>query len=1049
MAKEIDIETVIGSVQEDPKENNTKIQLEDTKSPSDNINNVSESIDVETIVKEYDEGTMSEGFDNSYDVAKTGKITKTFKKDVDQVNEDSVERILDQTEGGPDTQVPAERTTTYNEIVEGEEKVLDDIIDIDADGKFVFKMAPESEIEHLEKVFGLLNKGELQKNQGSINNFLRNTSNELFDVADYTDVFDINIQKKTMTIDELESLAAEIGQDEIYFKIREVREKGGSLNQAQIVRGMWEVILLNTKAMNLRAKIIGGKATEIDEENYKRLITQRSYVRQTIGNEVGDAARIINYQKASPEYNAQLSKENRKYLEELEKELADGSMTLRTFAMFEQELLPYQRNIFKKQVKEYLAKPKADKKKKFSFRHMTTEFFMNSLLSAPITHLANIAGNAAWNTLRFAEYAALAGQESIAGGYYKAIGLPYERTTHFNEFMSSMASLPAGFFHGGIAGAKTVLKGKPLDGMDKVDLLRNRTLSSDLLPEGYENSVTGLMIDAVGYASRSPTTALAAEDEFFKAMIGRMELDRIARKKYNQAIRDGFTHEEANLMYMRTRRLPSPEVRAEVMELAREATFTRQLPEGFFRNMQNTMNTPELKAFVPFYKTLVNISLETAARIPGIHYFEPRTRAILRGNDEAKKRMVYVKLASGTSLLTATMMYTQPFAGEDASFFITGAAPRDKDELAAFRRKNYREYSIMVRQKDGSYKAYDYRRIDPFGQIMGMSADYAYTVTRPGVDSTSEDVTAAAFGLLNGAMNFIEDQPITDGIEVLNIFSSLQGGDASEWFAENFGNIAGKLVNFYYGTYMNPMSALDNQLKQMEGQGPQDYRPTSDQIYEFNEQGDIVGNKRQLGVLEVNYGTGKMGKVAEGVYKVLNKIHGKGTDSLTIFGTKMPGPEVKAFSFSRSYQEEDSYLDDVMDYYSFYLPSLPRKRNGYLLTRDEYDKIIIDLNEIKIKSVYGSGKVTFKEELEFLFRNEDWNILAKGEDTQDYRTPAEQRKKAHDMMLSVYKTYESAAVEIYDNLYPERRGQKTREQTNEEYGTIEVGANPMMTTQPE
>jgi hypothetical protein len=554
-----------------------------------------------------------------------------------------------------------------------------------------------------------------------------------------------------------------------------------------------------------------------------------------------------------------------------------------------------------------------------------------------------------------------------------------------------------------------------------------------------------------------PTTLLSAEDEFFKAVVGKMELAKIARRKYNQALKEGFSQEEANTMFMRTMRKPNEQVKKQVKELAREGTFTRELPPGFFKNIQDFMNAPEVKMFVPFYKTLVNIGLETWSRTPIINFLEPRTRLILKGNDEAAKRMIKVKMMSGSAMLFGTAQFTYGNRGESDSFFITGAAPTDPGELEAFRRKNYREYSVMVKQKDGSYIAYDYKRLDPFGQIMGMSADYAYTMSRPGIDSDSEEAMEMFVATLNAGMRFIEDQPLTDGVEILNIFSSMQGGDASEWFANNWDKVVTSAHDFYIGTYTKPASALQNQIKQMGGQGPQDYSPTSDQIYEYNEDGDVIGTKPfyPLGEsmpyfgMDVDYATGEFGRLIAAFHKARNRLTDTGTDRLTLFATPMPGPEVGARSFTRSYREQDSFLDDTMNFYAMYLKMPRRIINGYRLTREEYDKILRDMNSVTLNSEFGAGKTTFVEELERLFRNEDWKLLAGGEDTADYRTPTEQREHAYKQMDAVYKKYYGAAIQIYEATYPRRAGQKNRILQEEKYGQQNIGSNIFSSTQPE
>jgi len=42
----------------------------------------------------------------------------------------------------------------------------------------------------------------------------------------------------------------------------------------------------------------------------------------------------------------------------------------------------------------------------------------------------------------------------------------------------------------------------------------------------------------------------------------------------------------------------------------------KDLPDGVLKKMQSTLNIPEVKLFVPFYKTITNIFLESSKRNP-------------------------------------------------------------------------------------------------------------------------------------------------------------------------------------------------------------------------------------------------------------------------------------------------------------------------------------------------------------------------------------------------------------------------------------------------
>ena len=62
----------------------------------------------------------------------------------------------------------------------------------------------------------------------------------------------------------------------------------------------------------------------------------------------------------------------------------------------------------------------------------------------------------------------------------------------------------------------------------------------------------GTMLEYFGTAVRFPGRMLVAEDEFFKGVLFQMELERLATKRFNKALSDGATKEQAEDLYLRT-----------------------------------------------------------------------------------------------------------------------------------------------------------------------------------------------------------------------------------------------------------------------------------------------------------------------------------------------------------------------------------------------------------------------------------------------------------------------------------------------------------------
>ena len=59
--------------------------------------------------------------------------------------------------------------------------------------------------------------------------------------------------------------------------------------------------------------------------------------------------------------------------------------------------------------------------------------------------------------------------------------------------------------------------------------------------------------------------------------------------------------------------------------------FQKDLTDGVLKKMQSTLNIPEVKLFVPFYKTITNIFLESSKRNPVLAGLMPTVRNDLKG----------------------------------------------------------------------------------------------------------------------------------------------------------------------------------------------------------------------------------------------------------------------------------------------------------------------------------------------------------------------------------------------------------------------------------
>ena len=296
------------------------------------------------------------------------------------------------------------------------------------------------------------------------------------------------------------------------------------------------------------------------------------------------------------------------------------------------------------------------------------EAWINTRLMSPITHTVNVVGNLSFNALKIVEY-------GIAAGINKIPGLSHRDGVMFNEVWAMITSLNKGTKLAIGNGYKVLKTGDPITSKTNKMDLRNegKSITRDLLPEGHQNNIFGMGIDYLGSSFRFPGRLLLAEDEAMKGIIFHMELDRLATKRYNAAIADGVSKDEAMKLYKSTLANPDKAAVTEIKEAKFKGSFQSKLPAG--------------------------------------------------SDGPAKNQLAMAKIMAGGSLMMTfgAMAYG---SAPGQKFMITGQAPYNKAEREAFYRKGFQPYSIAVlNEETGLYESTSYARFEPISALlMGCSS---------------------------------------------------------------------------------------------------------------------------------------------------------------------------------------------------------------------------------------------------------------------------------------------------------------------------------------
>jgi hypothetical protein len=353
-----------------------------------------------------------------------------------------------------------------------------------------------------------------------------------------------------------------------------------------------------------------------------------------------------------------------------------------------------------------------------------TELYINSLLSGTKTLAINATGNALFAFWQIPERALGGTISSLRAGAGMMGGTPQPiDRAYVGESMAMMYGMVEGVWDGLKIAGRSVRTGNPSVAGDptRIEGVRNKAISSENL---QLSGMMGGLADVTGAIVRTPTTVMLAQDEFFKHLGRRMEINRQA---YSSAMSKGGSTRDKAVEILRYRSdVPDEGIEA-ANDFAKYITFQNELgPNG--RKIQALTNTPisrfkipAFKFIVPFVRTPINIF--TAGAVDRNPVFAPLTnkwkQAMEAGGAEAD--MAFAKIGSGTAI--GAFIAYQASQGN-----ITGSGPSEPRQRKAWARAGYRPYSIRTQigeEADGSpkYEWKQYSRVEPISFVVGAVAD--------------------------------------------------------------------------------------------------------------------------------------------------------------------------------------------------------------------------------------------------------------------------------------------------------------------------------------
>jgi hypothetical protein len=353
------------------------------------------------------------------------------------------------------------------------------------------------------------------------------------------------------------------------------------------------------------------------------------------------------------------------------------------------------------------------------------EVFINSLLSSPGTHLANITGNQLNAFLQILErgtagaISRTVGSGEIAPG--EAIAMSYGMVTGLRDAFRLVAKSWRG-------------EGDELaQAIGKIDAPRDPAVSARAFGID-EGSGLGKAIDVLGHSVvRAPGRALGAEDAFFKSINHRMALHAASMREAQQQLAlagEAVTAESLGRKMGEIMRDPPESVRLEAADAALYATFNREagpLAQRLLalRNSDSPAVNLSVALLLPFIRTPANILSYSFERTPLAPLVGQWRADIAAGG--VRRDLALARVATGTTVMG--MMFDLADRG-----LVTGKGPDDAGERANYTRLGVQPYSVKVGDQWVSLN-----RLDPFGFFLGFAGDLADMMRRSDIEPEEVD----------------------------------------------------------------------------------------------------------------------------------------------------------------------------------------------------------------------------------------------------------------------------------------------------------------------
>jgi hypothetical protein len=564
----------------------------------------------------------------------------------------------------------------------------------------------------------------------------------------------LNIRTKAVTFDEIKAKAAESGISE-NFLTRLIGSDNKMMANAVETYKALEVLESSANELDRLFKLVNsGNATDVDKLVLRQQIAFHGLVQRGVKGIQTETARSLAVFRIPRDGNAAIV---RQVIDEYggDQALSDMAKSYLTLesraaqnAMIEKSMMSGVKDVW-----------------------FTT--YINGLLSSPVSHAKNIVSNTMFGLYQIPERLVAALYSNVLPPNvrsWKALvpGSDADKIA-YDEALTMVQSLRNGLVEGFDLASTAFKNNQPNDLMSKIEAQRGTTVPS--ISSGAfgieQDKWLGKAIDYYGTAITMPGRMLMAEDEFFKGVLYRMELNtqitRRSKSVYRDALDAGMPEADAmakaEAEAVSLFQNPPRDLDEAAAIFAQKGTFTAELPPAL-KSLQQTFNHPALKVIVPFFKTPANIGLQVIERTPFAPLSSQWREEIAMGG--VYRDMALAKVTLGSGILAT-------FAAMSAEGSITGRGPARKADRDALIRDGWQPYSIKVGDQ-----YYSYNGMEPISALLAIAADYAEYAKHETDASKIEEVF---LGGTYGLYEYLKEQPYLQGVaDVAKLIGTNQQG---------------------------------------------------------------------------------------------------------------------------------------------------------------------------------------------------------------------------------------------------------------------------------